>query len=59
LACCCKQTLLDGIRQAAELDECRGDVRGGQDGEISCALRTVEQHDLAPELVHDLARERD
>src|SRR6516225_6267442 len=36
-----QQALLGRIGQAAELDECGGNIRGGQHGEIGRTLRTL------------------
>ena len=45
------------VRQTAELDEGRGDIRCGQHCEIGRALRMVEKRNLARELVDDFACE--
>ena len=45
------------VRQATEFDENRRDIRCGQNGEVRGALRVIEQHDLARQLVDDLAGE--
>src|SRR5438876_978952 len=54
-----QQTLFDRVRETAELDKGGRDVQRRQHGKIGRALRVVEQHDLARELVEHFAREHD